>query len=164
MITAAVMLFIFIQSALPGDTSGAESGWIVCVVSRLIAAVTSRSPDSMTVDFAVRKMAHFTEFAILGACLMQNTMDWWSEKAVELRKLRDRSPDGDPVHELKARQLWSLAWILSIAYAITDELHQIFVDGRSCQIRDVCIDAAGAGLGALVLYVCRTRKSLNKTK
>ena len=37
-------------------------------------------------------------------------------------------------------------------YAATDEFHQLFVAGRSGQIKDVLIDTIGACIGLLVLY------------
>jgi hypothetical protein len=42
-----------------------------------------------------------------------------------------------------------LAWGLCILYAITDEIHQSFVPGRSSRVLDVGIDALGALLGLL---------------
>ena len=48
------------------------------------------------------------------------------------------------------------------AYAATDEFHQLFVPGRSGQLKDVLIDTAGGALGlgllALILYLKRRRK------
>jgi VanZ family protein len=44
-----------------------------------------------------------------------------------------------------------VAWIavlLATLYAVSDEVHQIYVPGRSAGARDVLIDAAGATLGA----------------
>ena len=44
---------------------------------------------------------------------------------------------------------------LTSLYAVTDEIHQIFVEGRSCELRDWVIDTVGAVIGALgflVLY------------
>ena len=40
-----------------------------------------------------------------------------------------------------------LAWGLAVLYAVTDELHQIFIPGRACRFFDVCVDAAGALAG-----------------
>ncbi|MBQ1935757.1 MAG: VanZ family protein, partial [Clostridia bacterium] len=37
-------------------------------------------------------------------------------------------------------------------YAVTDEIHQHFVEGRSCELRDVLIDAAGALLFLLLWW------------
>lgn len=39
---------------------------------------------------------------------------------------------------------------LAIAYGVTDEVHQIFVPGRSADPRDVVADAVGAVLGVAV--------------
>ncbi|HZK34799.1 MAG TPA: VanZ family protein, partial [Bacillota bacterium] len=39
---------------------------------------------------------------------------------------------------------------VSIGYAFIDEFHQYFVPGRSCELRDVLIDSAGALIGTLV--------------
>ena len=37
--------------------------------------------------------------------------------------------------------------LLCIGYAITDELHQAFVPGRTPKLLDVLIDSSGASLG-----------------
>ena len=49
--------------------------------------------------------------------------------------------------------------------AVTDELHQRFVPERSCEPRDMCIDAAGVALGALIMIaiVMRQRGNRNRT-
>ena len=39
-----------------------------------------------------------------------------------------------------------------ILYASTDELHQLFVPGRSGQVKDVLIDGCGAVIGALIIW------------
>lgn len=41
-----------------------------------------------------------------------------------------------------------LAVVITSLYAATDEMHQLLVDGRSCQFIDWVIDSAGALLGA----------------
>ena len=47
-------------------------------------------------------------------------------------------------------------------YAITDEIHQMFVPGRAAMIKDVVIDLAGAMIGAgmflLIRYLYKRRK------
>ena len=42
-----------------------------------------------------------------------------------------------------------LALLICILYAISDEVHQIFVSGRSGEIKDVIIDSTGSGVGIL---------------
>ena len=46
-----------------------------------------------------------------------------------------------------------LSVIISSAYAVTDEIHQLFVEGRACQITDIIIDTLGAAAGIAVLTV-----------
>lgn len=50
------------------------------------------------------------------------------------------------------------AFVLAVAYAISDELHQLRIPGRNGQLLDVLIDAAGA-LTALAL-AARLRRRL----
>jgi VanZ family protein len=71
-------------------------------------------------DLALRKLAHLTEFAILGLLLA--------------RALRDLP-----------------AFAAGVAYAVTDEVHQHFVEGRLGAPVDVAIDAAGVLIG-IVAY------------
>jgi VanZ family protein len=46
--------------------------------------------------------------------------------------------------------IFLLAILLAGLYAATDEFHQSFTPGRSPSAADVCIDAAGAIIGALI--------------
>jgi len=88
--------------------------------------------DADSAGFAVRKCAHFTEYLVLGG----SAMLLFSEM----------------------RLAGLIAWAVGAAYAVTDEFHQIFVAGRSCEVRDMCIDAAGVLCGVLVIAVWRRRK------
>ena len=80
-------------------------------------------------DIVARKLFHFGEYALLCAL-------WW-------RALRTVAP---------ARVALGGAVSLAVAYAITDELHQVFVPTRHGSVLDVAIDAAGATLAALFLW------------
>ena len=73
----------------------------------------------------IRKLAHAAEFALLAVLLFH--------------ALYRTCGRGRP---------W-LAWSLSTLYAVTDEVHQIFIPGRACRFFDVCVDAAGALAGVL---------------
>jgi VanZ family protein len=78
-------------------------------------------------DTVLRKGAHITEYAILGALLY------------------------------RALGREALALAVGIAYAATDELHQHFVRGRHASPIDVAIDAVGVALGMLVWLRMRQR-------
>ena len=56
--------------------------------------------------------------------------------------------------------------VLAFTYACSDEIHQLFVPGRSGEFRDVCIDTCGASFGILLVWcvirVARKLKRKNK--
>jgi VanZ family protein len=80
-----------------------------------------------TWDTVLRKGAHITEYAVLGALLY------------------------------RALGREALALAAGIAYAATDELHQHFVRGRHASPVDVAIDAIGLAIGMLVWLRVRER-------
>lgn len=55
--------------------------------------------------------------------------------------------------------------VICLAYAVSDEIHQYFVPGRSCELRDVFIDFSGSVLGiiliAIILIFFRNIKAKN---
>jgi VanZ family protein len=79
-------------------------------------------------DLIGRKLIHFAEYALL--CFL-----WW-------RAL---------VTVTSPRRAALLAFVLASAYAVTDEYHQTFVDGRHGNPLDWMIDSAGAAAAALKL-------------
>jgi VanZ family protein len=52
----------------------------------------------------------------------------------------------------KKKSLFSLAIFISVFYAISDEIHQLYVPGRFCTVLDVLVDSAGI-LFSFMLYV-----------
>lgn len=92
------------------------------------------------VIFCIRKCAHAFEFAVL-ALLM------W-------RALVKPSKTNRPAWRWADARL---AFFLTSAYAVSDELHQRFVASRQGAVRDVLIDVAGAA-GALLLLWLLSRK------
>lgn len=132
-IAVAVMVFCF--SAQDGQhsskLSGAISQW---VLNRLIpgfAEMTAaqRAPYLERWGFYIRKAAHFSEFALLAATLLN-----YLHYVLLNRRLGFMA---------------MMAWALATLYACTDEFHQMFVASRGPSLRDVCIDSAGALAGAL---------------
>ena len=41
--------------------------------------------------------------------------------------------------------------LLGVIYAISDEIHQLFIPGRGGRVQDVCIDSIGVFLGIFIL-------------
>jgi VanZ family protein len=85
-----------------------------------------RVSDDDLVDLVVRKFAHLFVYGVLAILV-----------------LRLLQPDDDAV---PTAPVLVTAWLLTVAYAISDEWHQTFIDGRSGQASDVAIDAAGAAI------------------
>ena len=130
-LTIAVMLFIFVHSAMPGHVSGAESDFFV----RFISGLTGVEEESLS--FIVRKAAHFTEFMLLGICLALNVTD--------VLRIKGKS--------ISLPSAWLIPWLMGTAYAVTDEIHQFFVPERACAVTDMLIDSAGVAAGACILIL-----------
>ena len=64
---------------------------------------------------------------------------------------------GNPVERKKIlrNMLWCAA--IALVYAVSDELHQLFSPGRSCQIKDMLIDFCGASAGIAAVNSIRLR-------
>lgn len=146
-ITIAVMIFIFVQSAMPGEVSGAESN----IIAHFIAGITGW--DEQVLSIFVRKAAHFTEFLILGICLSVNMNDLRAKKIAA----------GEISAHDSARMYWLAAWLIGTAYAMTDEFHQLFVPDRAGSLTDVCIDSAGVAAGVLIYIIFDKQRVQNKT-
>lgn len=122
---------IFFFSSQSGDESASLSGGITQAVVRIfVKGYDALSPDRQleimdTASFIVRKLAHFTEYAVLGFLL-------YNLAGCYVKRKR------------------STAFALGALYAVTDEVHQMFSEGRSPQLRDVCIDSAGVLAGVFL--------------
>ena len=133
------MLVIFWFSAQVADDSQEMSDFFVRLLDALFSLdiMNNEIIQDMT-SFLVRKAAHMSEYAILAILL------------------------GLTIREYKKEPWLLLALTATAAYAATDEFHQLFVPGRSGQLKDVLIDTAGGALGlgllALILYLQRRRK------
>jgi VanZ family protein len=101
-------------------------GWAIVIFG--LSAIPSLSTDLGTWDLVLRKAAHVTEYAVLGALLL---------RAV-------------------GRELPAL--LIGIAYAASDEIHQHFVPGRAGRPLDAGIDAIGLVLGIILLKWTRERR------
>ena len=90
-----------------------------------LSSVPHLGTDLGAWDTVLRKCAHVTEYAIFALLLY---------RALE-------------------REL--AAFLVGVAYAVTDEIHQAFVRGRHASPFDVSMDAAGLALGLLLLHAAR---------
>ncbi len=95
-------------------------------------AFIARIKALLGVDFSqevIRTLAHFCEYAGLGF-LVTNLLFACKQKLMPI-----------------------ISAICSWAYAWTDEIHQIFVEGRAFQLSDLAVDLGGIILGTVVFAI-----------
>ncbi len=125
------MLLIFRLSSQVADTSNGLSLGVTEQINRILANLTQIKVD--TLNHIVRKSAHFTAYLIL-ALLCLN--------AVRVSGVLGR------------KRYLTVIWIC-ILYSISDEIHQLFVPGRSGSPKDVIIDTSGAVVGIIISIILR---------
>ena len=166
--TVFIMVFIFWQSSLPADLSQRESD----LLSVFIANLLHISDDAAS--FAVRKCAHFLEYMVLGLSLIHTVRGWSGPSSCSGHSWHPISDADNPkpdsqfippgrIHSFANNRISLFmictAWGIAILYAVTDELHQIYVPGRSFGIRDIVIDSLGALTGIFIPKLIAYHKS-----
>jgi len=89
------------------------------------------------IEGPVRKTAHMTEYGILAAAVWFALCFWTNNKSV----------------------LYFSTVVFCVFYAATDEIHQLFVKGRSGQFEDVLIDAVGVVIATGLIYLLKKRRT-----
>ena len=131
-LTATVLWlwFIYSRSLQDAEASDAESGAVLGLLERFLPFLDM---------YLVRKLAHFTEYYILGSLLY---LDW---------------------RLLAKGSLW-LPLAAGLLLAASDELLQTRVPGRSGQLSDVLLDFCGVALAVCVLYLFKRISKNHKKK
>lgn len=138
---------IFYLSHHPADASSKLSSGIVQSMIQLMETIT-RIPveEAQWLHFLIRKGAHVFAYFLLAILLMHACIHMDYEQSQQI----------------------VITLIISVLYAISDEMHQLFIPGRSGEVRDVLIDTAGAILGILVwllfVHIYRLLKSKENRK
>lgn len=133
-----VVWLVFISVASSDSFSANNTSRIIGPV--VLWLFPNTTPETLAVvHFIVRKIAHFTEYAILAF-------------------LAARAFRTSPRPALANR--WVLAaFALVIVYALLDEYHQTFVPSRTASIYDSFIDMTGGLVTLLVLRLRRRSRS-----
>lgn len=132
-----LLVFIWGNSLMPGEVSGAISNW----VKELFANFLPMGPEEEDGGgHLIRKLAHFTEFAALGATL------GWIFGMLNKGKIRP--------------------FVYGVLAASMDETIQRFVPDRGPSGKDVLLDSCGVLTGIVLLYAGHTyfKKIRRKTK
>ncbi len=139
-LTAVLLFYIFSFSAQDADTSSSLSREATRTLMGLMnpgylktAPESTRAAVEEFLHLPVRKAAHFSEYALLGALLMGAFLCLRLSMGTRL----------------------VLTVFLCFLCACADEYHQTFVTGRSGQWSDVLLDFSGSVAGILLVFtVC----------
>lgn len=122
------MLLIFLMSSFDATESTNQSNFIVNIITNIF-----KIENIELLSLIIRKLAHFTEYLILGFL----TINMLNKNDISKKYL--------------------LSILICIIYATSDEIHQILVPGRACQIRDVLIDSIGSITGVYLYKLINTK-------
>ena len=153
-ILVILILLNFITIFSFSEQDGVQSGGLSRRVTLVILNVFGDYNEPLSeeqevqvenVQHVIRKLAHFTIYAILGLLLMSlaETFDFTNKKRI------------------------ILSLLVGILYASLDEFHQSFIPGRTAAVTDVLIDTAGVIIGILfiflVLKIIQSKRKKKKT-
>ena len=129
LLVVLMVIFIFSNSAASAGTSNGMSltvsEWV-----RPVLNTVGLHPETDFLNFVIRKLAHFSEYALLG-CLI----------AIAYRL--------QPWSWMKGKAALLPFFIIPVL----DENLQRFSAGRSCELRDMLIDSAGMAAGLFLAIV-----------
>lgn len=120
-----VNLFIWTNSLMPGSISSSQSGFI----GNFLYPPFKNLIEYDNFITIIRKMAHFTEFMVLGFLL---TFVYRNKKLSKFDLI---------------------AMIHAFLVACIDEIIQLFIPGRAGMVGDVLIDSLGAITGVIIALI-----------
>lgn len=131
-----VFINIFGFSSQNSEQSGNLSRTITLKITQNIKTIQNlengqKEQTLNIIETVIRKVAHFSEYTIVGILLMS---------LISTYNLRQKN-----------RFLISIG--IGFLYACSDELHQLFVPGRSAQFTDVLIDTSGVFMGCIIVFL-----------
>lgn len=128
------MILIFTFSSDTADVSTKKSDSVIVKTCEVLMGrkLTEKEKEKYIdkLVFVVRKGAHFSIYLILGLLIMS----YFKE-----------------IYLVSNKGLF-IAILICFLYACSDEVHQLFVPGRSGEITDVLIDTTGGLVGSYLYY------------
>lgn len=128
-ISCMATIFAF-SSQNADDSTDLSDGILIDIVNFLKIDLTEQ--EMLFLSFFIRKTAHFTIYALLSS-LIYTLVRTGYEKPGKLAA--------------------AISLPVSLLYAATDEVHQLFVADRSGQLTDVLLDFSGAVTGVVITWI-----------
>ena len=131
---------IFYMSNQPATISSIHSGNTISLISKLplIGDIMEYLMSINIGEFIVRKSAHMFSYCILAILLFMS------------------------VYEKDIKKSSIISFLSTFLYACSDEFHQLFIPGRSGEIRDVMIDSIGGIIGIVIISFVLKNRYINK--
>ena len=129
------LIFMF-SNQNADDSSQVSDGLIVKTASIFVDKNLSNDKKEELIEkysHIVRKTAHFTIYLVLGVLVLNFIL------------------------ELDLKHIIMVSLCICILYSMSDEFHQMFIDGRSGELLDVLIDSIGSYVGIVLFYNIRKK-------
>ncbi|NSW90255.1 MAG: VanZ family protein [Firmicutes bacterium] len=129
------LAMIFYFSSQDGTKSHKVSSELLQYLKFLVVLIPERiqrylSGTYRNMEFILRKAAHFTEYFILSFVFYRAMV----------------------ISEVRVKKSMIVTLVFCFLYAVSDEVHQVFVPGRAFAVGDIIIDTLGAALGIIVIF------------
>ena len=137
----AWMVTVFMLShQVAEDSSKTSSNFITVIIKLFNKDIGQEQLETimLKVETIVRKLAHFVLYTLGGMLITIMFINF--KEYITKTKIA--------------------SFLLGATYAITDEIHQLFIPGRSGEIRDVLIDSTGVLLGVFIIYLLMCIKGI----
>ncbi len=143
------MVVIFMFSNQKSDESTKQSSRVIDLIITVTEKINNKKLTDIereniynVLSHPVRKLAHVTIYLILGIIVCNIVL----------------------LYKIDLKNILLLSILFCILYSISDEIHQIFVSGRSGNIKDVIIDTCGSYLGIFFTYTIYSKNRKNCKK
>ena len=125
---------IFGFSNQDGQTSGGTSRKVARKIVEIFPDTNNKSEQEKEIIVenmqpVIRKLAHFSIYTLVGISMM-TFMETYS---------------------ISTRKKVIISLIVGALYATSDEIHQLFIPGRTAAVTDVLIDTFGVAVGTLIV-------------
>lgn len=144
LVILCMALIFWFSSDTADDSTKKSDGFIVKTCEFVLGRELTEAEKEKYIEelvFIVRKGAHFSIYLVLGLLIMSYFKEIY----------------------LVNKKGLLIAFIICFLYACSDEIHQLFVPGRSGEIKDVLIDSCGSFIGIHFYYfVSMIRRRLHE--
>lgn len=124
-----IMIFIFMFSQQTGNESSGMSSNVVHFLQNYFPFISNYD----LLHTVIRKMAHMSEYALLTGSFLYAYSHY----------------------HLSSQKIYFYSLLSTFLYACSDEIHQLFITGRTGQLFDVCIDTCGGLILLLVIFLSK---------